>query len=68
MKFAVVVRGAAPATLNCGSIDLATLTGELFGATAVPILGGALAHKYGLGFPLWMAAGEPCLFLSWPSF
>jgi predicted MFS family arabinose efflux permease len=43
------------------SIGLATLTGELFGATAAPILGGALAEKYGLGFPLWMAAGGTLL-------
>jgi predicted MFS family arabinose efflux permease len=48
---------SVPSQLAATSIGLATLVGELFGATLAPLLGGTLAQKYGLGFPLWMAAG-----------
>jgi MFS family permease len=48
---------SVPSNLAATSIGLATLVGELFGATLAPLLGGTLAQKYGLGFPLWMAAG-----------
>jgi predicted MFS family arabinose efflux permease len=52
---------SVPAQYAATSIGLATLAGELFGATVASILGGALAEKYGLGFPLWMAAGGTLL-------
>lgn len=47
--------------LAATSIGLATLAVEIFGATAAPIIGGALAEKHGLATPLWMSAGETVL-------
>jgi predicted MFS family arabinose efflux permease len=47
---------SVPPEFAATSIGLATLVGELFGATAAPLLGGALAERHGLATPLWMAA------------
>jgi predicted MFS family arabinose efflux permease len=55
---------SVPPQYAATSIGLATLTGELFGATGAPILGGAFAERYGLGITLWMsAAGTALIFL-----
>ena len=55
---------SVPAQYAATSIGLATLTGEIFGATAAPALGGALADKHGLGITLWMsAAGAVLIFI-----
>jgi predicted MFS family arabinose efflux permease len=43
------------------AIGMVTLVGELIGATIAPTLGGTLAEKFGLGMPLWMAAGGTVL-------
>jgi predicted MFS family arabinose efflux permease len=48
---------SVPPEFAATSIGLATLVGELFGATAAPVIGGALAESHGLATPLWMAAG-----------
>jgi MFS family permease len=48
---------SVPAQFRATSIGLATLVGELIGATAAPILAGVLAKKYGLALSLWLAAG-----------
>ena len=48
---------SVPAQYAATSIGLATLAGEIFGATAAPLLGGAFAQKYGLSVPLWMSIG-----------
>jgi predicted MFS family arabinose efflux permease len=47
---------SVPPEYAATSIGLATLVGELFGATAAPMIGGALAESHGLATPLWMAA------------
>jgi predicted MFS family arabinose efflux permease len=47
---------SVPPEFAATSIGLATLVGELFGATAAPVIGGALAESHGLATPLWMAA------------
>jgi len=47
---------SVPSQLAATSIGLATLVGEIFGATAAPTLGGLLAERHGLATPLWMAA------------
>lgn len=39
------------------SIGLATLVGEIVGATAAPVLAGTLAEKHGLALTMWLAAG-----------
>jgi len=52
------------AQFRATSIGLATLAGEAMGATAAPILAGALAQKYGLAVTMWLAAaGSGLLFL-----
>jgi len=47
---------SVPAQYAATSIGLATLVGEIFGATAAPYLGGVYADRYGLGITLWMSA------------
>ena len=46
----------APRAMSGAAIGLVTLTGELFGATLGPVLGGHLAEAYGLAAPLLLAA------------
>jgi predicted MFS family arabinose efflux permease len=48
---------SVPPQFRATSIGLATLVGEIFGATAAPIVVGNLAEKYGLSLSMWMAAG-----------
>ena len=43
------------------AIGLATLAGEIFGATLMPTLAGALAQRHGLGVTMWMSAGGTAL-------
>lgn len=52
---------SVPAQFRASSIGAATLVGEVFGATAAPMLAGALAERYGLGITMWMAAGGSAL-------
>lgn len=55
---------SVPPQFAATSIGLATLVGEIFGATAAPTLGGALAERHGLATPLWMsAAGSAAIFV-----
>ena len=55
---------SVPSRFAATSIGLATLVGEIFGATAAPVLGGALAEKYGWAIPMWMsAAGALSIFV-----
>jgi predicted MFS family arabinose efflux permease len=52
------------AQFRATSIGLATLAGEVMGATAAPILAGTLAQRHGLGVTMWLAsAGSGLLFL-----
>ncbi len=55
---------SVPAQFRATSIGLATLAGEVMGATAAPILAGTLAQRHGLAVTLWLAAaGSGLLFL-----
>jgi len=55
---------SVPAQFRATSIGLATLAGEVMGATAAPILAGTLAQRYGLAVAMWFAAaGSGLLFL-----
>lgn len=55
---------SVPPQFAATSIGLATLVGEVFGATAAPALGGALAERHGLATPLWMSAlGSAAIFV-----
>lgn len=56
---------SVPQRFAATSIGLATLTGEVFGATVAPLVGGAAAQKYGPGTTLWMsAAGTGLIFIA----
>jgi len=56
---------SVPSKFRATSIGLATLAGEVMGATGAPILAGALAQKYGLAVTMWLAAaGSGLLFLA----
>lgn len=48
---------SVPPQFAATSIGLATLIGEIFGATVAPAVGGAMAQAHGLAAPLWMSAG-----------
>jgi MFS family permease len=52
---------SVPPQFAATSIGIATLTGEIFGATAAPVLGGALAKTHGLAAPMYMSAGGAVL-------
>jgi predicted MFS family arabinose efflux permease len=55
---------SVPPQFRATSIGLATLVGEVMGATGAPILAGALAEKHGLALTMWLAtAGSALLFL-----
>jgi len=55
---------SVPAQFRATSIGLATLAGEVMGATAAPILAGTLAQRYGLAVTMWLAAaGSGLLFV-----
>ncbi len=54
---------SVPAQYAATSIGLASLVGEIFGATGAPILGGAFAERYGLGVTMWMAAAGSAVIL-----
>jgi len=47
---------SVPRQFRATSIGLATLVGEVMGATAAPTLAGTLAERYGLGLTMWLAA------------
>jgi len=52
---------SVPPQFAATSIGLATLIGEVFGATVAPTVGGAMAQAHGLAAPLWMSAGGMAL-------
>jgi predicted MFS family arabinose efflux permease len=52
---------SVPPQFAATSIGLATLVGEVFGATVAPTIGGAMAQAHGLAAPLWMSAGGMAL-------
>ncbi len=55
---------SVPREMAATAIGLATLVGELFGATVAPTAAGALAVHYGLGMTLWLsAAGTVLIFV-----
>jgi predicted MFS family arabinose efflux permease len=55
---------SVPPMFRATSIGAATMVGEIFGATAAPVLAGTIAEKHGLGVTMWMAAaGSALVFL-----
>jgi len=56
---------SVPGRFRATSIGLATLAGEVMGATAAPIIAGGLAEKYGLPLTMWLAAvGSAVVFVA----
>jgi len=56
---------SVPPQFSATAIGLATLVGEIIGATIAPAAGGAIAQQFGLGMPLLMgAASTVVLFLA----
>ena len=49
---------SVPPQFSATAIGLATLVGEIIGATIAPALGGAMAEQFGLGMPLLMGAAS----------
>jgi len=47
---------SVPPQFRATSIGMATLVGEVMGATLAPTLAGGLAEKYGLALTMWLAA------------
>jgi MFS family permease len=54
---------SAPLQFRATSIGLATLAGEVMGATLAPTVAGGLAEHYGLGVTLWLAAAGSAVVL-----
>jgi predicted MFS family arabinose efflux permease len=52
---------SVPPQFAATAIGLATLVGEIIGATLAPAAGGALAERFGLGMPLLMGAASTVL-------
>jgi predicted MFS family arabinose efflux permease len=52
---------SVPPRFIATAIGMTTLVGELLGGALAPTLGGAVAEKYGLAAPLWMASA--CMLL-----
>lgn len=49
---------SVPQQFSATAIGLATLVGEIIGATIAPAAGGAVAERFGLGMPLLMGAAS----------
>ncbi len=54
---------SVPAQFVATAIGLATLVGEIIGATIAPAVGGAMAERFGLRMPLLMSAGGMAVLL-----
>jgi len=48
---------SVPPQFIATAIGMTTLVGEIFGGAFAPTLGGAMAEKFNLATPLWMASG-----------
>ena len=61
LMLVLVPTESVPPQFAATSIGLATLVGEVFGATVAPAVGGRMAQLHGLAAPLWMSAGGMAL-------
>jgi predicted MFS family arabinose efflux permease len=52
---------SVPPQFSATAIGLATLVGEIIGATIAPAAGGAVAERFGLGMPLLMGAASTAI-------
>jgi sugar phosphate permease len=52
---------SVPPQFIATAIGMTTLVGEILGGAFAPTLGGAMAEKFGLSTPLWMASA--CMIL-----
>ncbi len=63
LALVLVPSESVPPRLAATAIGLTTLVGELFGGAMTPALAGAVADKYGLAAPLWIATAGAILVL-----
>jgi predicted MFS family arabinose efflux permease len=61
LTLVLVPTESVPPQFRATSIGVTTMVGEIFGATAAPLLAGTIAQKHGLGITMWMAAGGSAL-------
>jgi MFS family permease len=57
----LIPTASVPKNLAATAIGFTTLFGEVFGGCLAPLVAGSLAERYGIGTPLWMAAGGALL-------
>jgi MFS family permease len=57
----LIPTASVPKNLAATAIGFTTLFGEIFGGCLAPLVAGSLAGRYGIGTPLWMAAGAALL-------
>jgi len=55
LTMVLVPTESVPGKFRATSIGVATLAGEIMGATVAPMVAGALAEKYGLAITMWLA-------------
>jgi predicted MFS family arabinose efflux permease len=61
LTLVLVPTESVPAQFRATSIGVVTMVGEIFGATASPLLAGTAAEKHGLEITMWMAAAGSAL-------
>jgi predicted MFS family arabinose efflux permease len=61
LALVLVPTETVPARFAATAIGLTTLVGEVFGGALAPTIAGAIADRYGLAAPLWIASGGAIL-------
>ena len=61
LALVLVPTETVPAHFAATAIGLTALVGEVFGGALAPTIAGAIADRYGLAAPLWIAAGGAIL-------
>ncbi|WDM00144.1 MFS transporter [Alicyclobacillus cycloheptanicus] len=52
---------SVPRELSGSAVGIPTAVGEIFGAVLMPVIAGALADKFGLSYPMFLAAAAPII-------
>jgi predicted MFS family arabinose efflux permease len=65
LSLVLIPAETVPALVTATGIGVTNLVGEIFGATVVPVVGGAMAERHGLAITMWMSvAGMAVVMLS----
>lgn len=57
----VVTTESVPPNLAGSAVGIPTAIGEIFGAVIMPVIGGALADRFGLQSPMYLAGAAPLI-------